>query len=88
MITDKDGNNKLIPIVDSALQQQPSEQQDIQQNHEEVTCQTSAPQTSPPVQPSSASPAGMPRKTGSLSIMFRKVSIIIMFLLIFNTFGF
>lgn len=73
MITDKDGNKKLIPIVDNAAQQQQSEQQDHQENSEEVTAQTCHVSNQPVQTSGQVSTSTTLRKPSSLSIIFRKV---------------
>lgn len=77
MITDKDGNKKLIPIVESAIQQNQPDQNDTPQNAEATETQSTAQQCNQnSAQPSvQVSTSAMPRKTGSLSIIFRKVKL-------------
>lgn len=75
MITDKDGNKKLIPLVESAIQQPQTEQTEPCQNSEVVEADGSVQQHNQPALRSSAPvcTSTMPRRTGSLSIIFRKV---------------
>lgn len=74
VITDKDGNKKLIPIVESAIQQNSTEQQVTQQNTEESETQPSGQSATQTL--GQVSTSTMPRKTGSLSIIFRKVNLL------------
>lgn len=71
MITDKDGNKKLIPIVESAIPQLQSEHNESHQNSDELVNEASVQQSNQTSEQVATS--AMPRKTGSLSIIFRKV---------------
>lgn len=75
MITDKDGNKKLIPLVESAIQQPQTEHTEPCQNSEGGEADGSVQQLNQSALRSSAPvcTSGMPRRTGSLSIIFRKV---------------
>lgn len=66
MITDQEGNKKLIPIMDSTIHQQPRESE-LQQISDNTKSQTS----------SQISALKLPQKSGSLSIIFRKVTIVL-----------
>ncbi|CAH1980858.1 unnamed protein product [Acanthoscelides obtectus] len=59
LIQDKDGGNKLIPVVDS-------EKNSVQNSVNSETAKTPSATSSP------ATPSAVPRRTGSLSIIFRK----------------
>lgn len=73
VITDKDGNKKLIPILESAIQQPQTAHIEHCQNTE--GCETEQPnQSTLRSSGTVCTTSTVPRRTGSLSIIFRKVS--------------